>query len=1668
VSYYEQQLRHMTRMNAMRMMLATQGREPGPMQIARSVASRGKSTWSYNLSQGTPSTPKTGKTGMAALLGKAPWFANPGLKLASEALDTSPGRAILDVLSRTNYASANAQLETEKMRAEGKDVDSFLGLGNMELMERQAKAAWRGLSGKDKTTYADVDEFTDPEGGRVSRAAEGLAKDIALDPLTYLPMAGIISAIGKVTSKAPKVAKPVEVLAENIEKGEPISEAQTPIIQKILERSGESPPLRDTVEVAPKIDPAELTATAEANRILDKYREAPVYKYGNVDIEPPFKTIDEPIDSPVAKSDPQQDKLARLRAIKATILQEDDYEIGRWKVRDLRNAAQNQPDKAKAIEKLVNDEAKRVYKTQPEDFPTRATLYGRSGEKAPFALTLDKFTDLLRKGEVGSASKYDDDADKFLQQLPIHSVDDLDTVRIYNARGEQVSLKTYLEDLGVQLKSVDPKGKEISFGGIKLPTFDVPSKAVPATRTREVQDISPEWLTGASQYIDADDLKRLKSTKTKDEFNKTLREIALSTKAGEFKSLVDFVEAIRTRKVDTEWLEGFYKEVGVKDLDGLKAKISAITGKVKPKESKPGTVLREGTPEVSSKVQRIKGRIGADDFGSIVRSAEDLIDSGASISYTLPKLNPDQLQDLAKVLPGAVVKNLVDPADVAKYPFLTDLKKSKRTSATPGQGKARNIHGWNTYSQLDMFKGLVGAAAKRYPVAKGAGRDAWKRRSSSMYDDVMASLAAGEAALRREGVKLISGTDNAGIMLSLHDVLRSLPRELVERHLFNPGTSALPTDFIKAGDIAVRALTGQVQFDAARAAINITFKDSPKITKLKNSERVAGNLTQAILDNSDVILQRVEANYARHGIEVGKAVRSMSDGVIENVVNKYADPNVSIGEALGDFAMRGDEISSAGRKIDAPTEAYKEAKDATDITLATMLKPGDFAEAKATKDFAKVGTEQEAAKIGRQQQASRAQEAVDNIAPTVDLGDQYQAGLQGALFRAIVPLLDKAYSMQDALGRAFVANYGHKDLHEALRVERSVTQDFSRAHRALIAQLHDSIYAVAGTGARQHAQEAFRHLQNGTTPADPQMLQTMRGLQSSIDLTFGSSVNGLGSFAQRNGLFATHLNEIMDYYKVPKQFRFDGTKPITEQTQGWKNWEDVDDPLSLLDGVHASMQRASVEVTLGRDFSEKFGRTSAAPGYVRIKNSGNKSKIARFIDRDLFYPSHIAEQLGYLDQVLKGSLNRIKDPNAAEIVRMYDGIIHAWKSGLTIYRPGHHVRNLVGDVTLAFFDGVTNPAVYYKAVRIMSGRSKAYQGWDGQKALQEGIPLEGLKTGSNTRVRIGGKSKSFSDDMIWRAAFDQGIIPDFRTLEDIAFNAAQGMPAATNKVSWKQPTGGRARRVAGGLSQNRDHMVRIAHFVDVLQKGRFKTAEEAFATAGARVRKWHPDGSDLTNFENAVMRRSFMFYSWMRKAIPLVVETLVMKPGKAIMFPKAMYAMAEANGVDLESLGNPFPVDQLFPEFITDQVIGPQFGEAGAYRGINPGEPVTEMLSHWGSSDPQHGLGGALTPVVRVPMELYNNKNMGTGSEILDKTDYADSQIPFLGNVARATGMSPTSGFTQTTKDVERQNTDPGFNERELINFLSGIGLREYSKPNYIRRAQLEQRDKAREAYRNG
>jgi hypothetical protein len=287
------------------------------------------------------------------------------------------------------------------------------------------------------------------------------------------------------------------------------------------------------------------------------------------------------------------------------------------------------------------------------------------------------------------------------------------------------------------------------------------------------------------------------------------------------------------------------------------------------------------------------------------------------------------------------------------------------------------------------------------------------------------------------------------------------------------------------------------------------------------------------------------------------------------------------------------------------------------------------------------------------------------------------------------------------------------------------------------------------------------------------------------------------------------------------------------------------------------------------------------------------------------------------------------------------------------------------------------------------------------------------------------------------------------------------------KVGPFQPFKGNVAKTVKGAAETREHYVRGAHWLYALENTKANSLEELFQKSAERVRKYHPDGLDLTITEKKVFRRLIPFYSWNRKAIPLILEGLVMNPAKIMAYPKVASAVQEYQGID-SSTSDPWPDDQLFPNWLSSNVIGPVlppdsgFAKAIArspqevgYTLINPGNPATDIMEDY-FNNPVKGVGNSLTPFLKIPAEVGFGREFQSGAPIDDKTEYIDKNVPLLSTISRLTNGAVGTGLVEggdlKGKETSSQNL-PG-----LINFLTAAGILDTGR--YIKGGEFDLKER--------
>lgn len=594
--------------------------------------------------------------------------------------------------------------------------------------------------------------------------------------------------------------------------------------------------------------------------------------------------------------------------------------------------------------------------------------------------------------------------------------------------------------------------------------------------------------------------------------------------------------------------------------------------------------------------------------------------------------------------------------------------------------------------------------------------------------------------------------------------------------------------------------------------------------------------------------------------------------------------------------------------------------------------------------------------------------------------------------------------------------------------------------------------------------EAFRLAQGigtASVPANSELAKSITVMMD--DLT--SKVGG-ASVLVRSGVNMDELNKWMRRYGTKFQFSkaqkfdsaFTGEKlnfsKGTDWLQSWKAHDIKDmDPAEFMYKMMQATEQATREKSLFEDLGERFGSSVFGKGYT-TKIEGHP-----YLE-GYHFPPEIAKQI---PRVVKDW--SLGTPNNNNMLRLYDKVLSMWKTLATIYRPAHHVRNLIGDVYLGMMDGVNSVVPYKLALKVQRSMKGAYDTiQDIDKMVEIGVISQRELAPLPGKVLFSNKSGvKFTAEQIAAVAHQKGLFEHARTHEDIIDLGQTG-----GGIKLSQPLGGHVAKLARGASELEAHNTRLAHFIDVVRKSNGNDLPKIFEEASRRSRKFHPSGIDMTDFERNVLRRIIPFYSWLRKSTPLLLEGMVMNPSVTVLPAKIGEALQQANGIDT-TRDQPFPVDQMFPEWLRDEGIGPiglPDGALGKFSnqtppgyvqagvGLNPLSQLLAQIQHPGKT-----LGSGLTPAIQIPLELgITGRKTFTGEPITGPdaapgalNQYIGEQIPIWSAVQGITGITPAG--TQTKK-ADQSNNQSG--REALINWLTGLGIK--GTGPYVKSALFEKK----------
>lgn len=669
-------------------------------------------------------------------------------------------------------------------------------------------------------------------------------------------------------------------------------------------------------------------------------------------------------------------------------------------------------------------------------------------------------------------------------------------------------------------------------------------------------------------------------------------------------------------------------------------------------------------------------------------------------------------------------------------------------------------------------------------------------------------------------------------------------------------------------------------------------------------------------------------------------------------------------------------------------------------------------------------------------------------------------------------------------------------------------------------------------------QQAVRNIQNGVRSPEGTILRQAEDAYRPILARVVDTSNDIQNFMLGNAFFRSGagidaLNDVLAFNKVlgdktpPNGIYFDRDlaeraareriereaveqrkplRPVTEEDvmreifDQWKTW-DIEDPINFA----YNLNRAAIQVATESGFVTAFkakafatGVGSASPqkDFVKFTFADDSRYAKYFGDEPLYLHPDAAEMLEAIDTFAKS--NKAFEGAFGQFVRTtLDPVTDVWKYAITLPRPGHHIRNLVGDTTLTYLaeGGFKALAAARHAFRTM-GIKGSYEDVDVVRLLTGA----GLEMPKRTTVAVPGiKLKGGTVDLTYADAYEQmlikGLLPPakgreglykgrgFDEQEMVETKFSRALEKGAGVLNPLAIRGGRIEDAIMNVAEGRDHFIRMQHFWQIIEKakagkkltagfGKFvdprkMTLDELIIFAVDRVGKYHPDLSTLSVFERKYLKRLMPFYHWNRGAFQAVMETLVMSPGRIMAFPKAGFNIAVAAGINPYSLYDPFPTDQLFPSFLSEEMQGPQFEVGGRYYGVRPGITTFDVLNQVSSANPIDVVMSNLNPAFKIPLELLTGTRIDTGVRIRDYSDYIDSSIPgvnYASNIS-SYSLSGTLASLLTGGGFDRQlqyelgNKDASDQLISAVNWLTGIGLVDYSRPSYIRIAQNEMRE---------
>lgn len=1022
----------------------------------------------------------------------------------------------------------------------------------------------------------------------------------------------------------------------------------------------------------------------------------------------------------------------------------------------------------------------------------------------------------------------------------------------------------------------------------------------------------------------------------------------------------------------------------------------------------------------------------------------------------------DIVESTAKVQGAAKVANEVAPETVAALPVQNIARKEVPNLAPQGQGM--------------IGSDLINKARPNLidPVTRKELYRPGRDRAQALRTEVLPQwLARVDEEAAKGGKPVLFAADDTPYTLSIPHVLAALPERVTDDLVFgasfnkyNANANLYHTQIgrgiaeaLRVDDLKVPLIADRYK-QVLKAIMDATPK---KYGSRKPPKGAMAAAARALVDNTQTIRDvqySLAKTLGKKDVEdAAEIYHRFATGLLDDLDNTTLPSSV----VMANLANVGGDTATVAKELGASDNAASIASSEIADLTAKVAPEADVA---ASRAAAAVSRDRKVAEeTGKDVDAQvnrRVQRGLATAAKEADQIDPKALDTIDLSVRADLHMNSMIQKMLQPVRNMFQRGYGHEEFADAYRA----------GHETAATKAHDNatvLNRMAKTIPREIQSSVFSAIKRREIPGDVNQAQAFQEMSRAVDRVFDTNDPYFGAL-WRTGAGVEEINKAFRLKQVGNKgdsdfFQFKQTKKGEKKgisvADQWREW-DIKDPLDFLSRSYDAVIHLAAKQAFATDFAMNFGKETPMPGYVKIK-AGEDSALGAFVDKDKFYPREISETLTRLDAAIRQptSYRGEKGTLAGFVNGVVDPVLQIWKPYMTIVRPGHAIRNMIGTMFAALLDGVKNPGSYVKGFKMMqAGGGLKKTGMEGLNQL-DSAPVNGAHVMSTVRLR--GRNSPTSYDRMYQLARDNGLF--------ISYMASDDLLEATNKVN-KLLLENPWMKTMGKFNETTSNGMRAAHFTDLMQRTsftrQFATIEEAASAAAARVKKFQPDPNGLTPFEKKNMRRIIPFYTWFRQALPMVATTMLSHPGRLTVPLKAQYNAAIAMGNNPDSMTEPFDPDKLYPSFIRNHLTGPIIGDLTS----NLGSPTEAIFGDVIGNSPDNSgvqtarnIGSMLNPIPKALVEIGTQTNIVTGRSVWDTTEYADGLVPVVNQVAGIGGVS-TFGTLQSLMqgapkiDPQRavaRGEKAHFFNMNLLNFLSGLGIQDTTKESYTKIARQEE-----------